>query len=126
MKTAAFLVIVGALTGCGPAPVSLVTSSSDSQVGRYAIYYARDPSDPRLPLVMKLDTVTGAVEQLNVVIGYEHGPDGYADTNKPVPNRHGSFAGGLYWSGIATMPSEADFNKYRPDTKPPYSPDANE
>ncbi len=63
---------------------------------------------------MKLDTATGIVERLEVAAAFEQGPDGYADTNRPVLNKHGSFYGGLYWKVMATTYSEADSNNYKP------------
>jgi hypothetical protein len=114
MKTAALVLAVAALAGCGPAPVSVNTSNNE--IGRYQIYQARNPGDSQQVLVMKLDTVTGSVEHLDVAVGFEHGADGYADTKKPVLNKDGSFYGTPYWRVMHTTLFDADNNNYRPTT----------
>jgi hypothetical protein len=114
MKTAALVLSVAALAGCGPAPVSV--STSNNEIGRYQIYQARNPGDPQQVLVMKLDTVTGAVEHLDVAVCFENGPDGYADMQKPVLNKDGSFYGTPYWRVMYTTLLEADRNTYRSAT----------
>jgi hypothetical protein len=117
MKTAAFLVIVGALTGCGPAPVA--HGPNHSEVGRYQIYQARNPGDQQQVLVMKLDTVTGYVEQLDTALLYEEDADGYADTNRPHFNTNGSLFGIPYWRAMRTSLLEADsVNNYRAAATP--------
>ena len=117
MKTAAFLVIVGALTGCGPAPVA--HGPNHSEVGRYQIYQARNPGDQNQMLVMKLDTVTGHVEQLDIALLYEEDADGYADTKRPSLNKDGSLFGMPYWRAMHASLLDADrANIHRATTTP--------
>ena len=112
MKTIAISLVAVALAGCGPAPVTV--STRNNEVGRYQICQSRNPGDPQQVLVMKLDTVTGSVEQLEVKPFYQQDADGYADTKRPYQNKDGSIFGNPYWKVMATTPYEADINNYRP------------
>lgn len=105
-----------AVAGCDLAARKPMPSTDTKVVGRYLIYHVKDPSDPRQPLAVKLDTMLGDICQLAVAPDLVHRPDGFADPAKPVPNNQGGFHGAIYWKYIPTTfaAADAEHNTRRP------------